>query len=164
MIGNPSGEPDCVQAIQEKLTERQDILFIPGLSKEWISSAMQAANVVVLSSKGEGSPITILEAMSHKKPWIATPECGAANDHLGGVISHLKDFKKFLAIFSQNPLLLEELGGIGYLHWRQHYSWSAVMNGWINLIERGELVHPLVLDPNLIKRMLDINNQLLEVN
>jgi glycosyltransferase involved in cell wall biosynthesis len=162
MIGNPSGEPDCVQAVYQKLAQRPEILFIPGLSREWIAAAMQAANVVVLASKGEGSPITILEAMSHKKPWLATPECGAANDHLGGFICNLSSFKSFLQVLDNHRAWGEELGGISLAHWRLCYSWPVAMSGWIDLIELGQLRSPLVLDENLVRHMLRIRRDVTE--
>ena len=143
MIGNPSGEKDCVDAVYSELKNRPDILFIPGLSSEWISSAMIASNVVVLASKGEGSPITILEAMSHGKPWIATPECGAANDHLGGIISKLKEFKYYLNLIYKNKKLRDNLGLLSYEHWKESYSWKAVMKIWISLIENKNELNPI---------------------
>ena len=162
MIGTPSGERACVQAVQEKLAHRPDILFIPGLSREWISAAMQAANVVVLASKGEGSPITILEAMSHKKPWLATQECGAANDHLGGFICELRNFKAYLQALRDHPQCSAELGAISLEHWRQHYSWPVAIQGWVDLIEHGKLRNPLVLGEDLVNRMTRVRGELLQ--
>lgn len=139
MIGNESGEPDCVEAVRQKLAGRPDILFIPGVPKDWVASAMQAADVVILSSLGEGSPITILEAMSHGRPWLATPQCGAANDHLGGFICELDEFRPHLAALAEAPELRQSLGAISHTHWQQCYSWPVAMQGWIDLIEHGKL-------------------------
>ncbi len=139
MIGNESGEPACVEAVRGKLAGRPDILFIPGLPKEWVASAIQSADVVVLASMGEGSPITILEAMSHGRPWLATPQCGAANDHLGGFICELDEFKPYLAALAASPALRQTLGSISYSHWEQCYAWPVAMQGWIELIEDGKL-------------------------
>ena len=153
MIGNESGEPDCVQAVRQKLASRPDVLFIPGLSKEWVASAMQAANVVVLASLGEGSPITILEAMSHGRPWLATPQCGAANDHVGGFIADLPAFPSHLAALAQSPALRTELGQISHAHWQQCYCWPVAMQGWIELIEHGKLRKEFGPSPELQARM-----------
>ena len=163
MIGNPTGEPDCVNFVYQKLSNRPDILFIPGLPREWISAAMEAANAVVLASKGEGSPITILEAMSHKKPWIATPECGAANDHLGGFICRLSEFKKYLNAIKESPSCAQQLGLVSYEHWMKCYSWPVVIRGWVELIEQGNLNHDFLPDDKLIKRMAQIQSEIHEI-
>ncbi|MFZ6648239.1 glycosyltransferase family 4 protein [Undibacterium sp. TJN25] len=153
MIGNLTGAADCVSTVQAKLATRPDILFIPGLPPEWISAAMEACDVAVLASHGEGSPITLLEAMSHSKPWLATPQCGAANDHLGGQICDLKDFKQTLRVLADYPAIRRELGQISYAHWEQCYSWPVVLRGWTDLIEHGQLQREFVPGPELAARM-----------
>lgn len=161
MIGNESGEPDCVAAVREKLSTRPDILFIPGLPKDWVASAIQASDVVVLASHGEGSPITILEAMSHGRPWLATPQCGAANDHLGGIICELDEFKAHLAALEQAPALRQSLGAISQSHWQQVYSWPVAMRGWIELIEDGKLQHSFGPSEALVAQMRAAHRALL---
>jgi glycosyltransferase involved in cell wall biosynthesis len=153
MIGNASGELECAEAVSENLKSRPDIIFIPGLASDWISAAMQAADIVVLSSKGEGSPNVILEAMSHGKTWLATPECGAANDHLGGFICELDYFKDHINLIYENPEIKDELGKISFLHWEQCYSWEIVFSGWIDIIESGSLSRQFEPTISLLERM-----------
>ncbi|WP_188565796.1 glycosyltransferase family 4 protein [Undibacterium terreum] len=160
MIGNLTGAADCVSAVQAKLATRPDILFIPGLPPEWVSAAMEACDVAVLASHGEGSPITILEAMSHSKPWLATPQCGAANDHLGGLISDLKDFKGKLRVLTDYPAIRRELGQISYEHWKQCYSWDVALRGWTDLIEQGRLQREFVPEPALAGQMQELRTSI----
>jgi glycosyltransferase involved in cell wall biosynthesis len=155
MLGNPTGEPECAKAVKAKLKQRSDILFISGLNRVDVSAAMETADVVVLSSFSEGSPNTILEAMSHKKPWLATPECGAANDNAGGIICCLPEFIEYLSVLQKSPDLRSQLGEIGYRHWRECFSWQPVINSWLELIETGNLSYslatPLQIDSEMTR-------------
>ena len=153
MIGHSSGESDCAEAVQAKLEERPEILFIPGLPREWAAAAMREADVVVLASLGEGSPITILEAMSHRRPWLATPTCGATNDHVGGIICGLDTFRAHLEVLANDPQLRDALGDISYGHWQQCYSWPVAIRGWIDLIKHGRLLHEFEPSAELRGRM-----------
>lgn len=152
MIGNPTGASDCVEAVQAKLASRPEVRFIPGLPPEWVAAAMQAADVVVLASHGEGSPITLLEAMSQRKPWLATPTCGAANDHLGGLICPLSEFQARLRQLAAQPALRQALGELSYAHWQQCYAWPVVLQGWKDLIDTGRLQRSFAPDPALVAR------------
>lgn len=137
MVGKPTGTLDCADAVMAKLSERPEVLYIPGLSREWVAAAMKAADVIVLSSLGEGAPNTILEAMAHGKPWVATPQCGGANDDAGGIICDLAKFPQYLGMLEQNPTLRQRLGELGRRHWQACLSWPKVVAGWIDLIETG---------------------------
>jgi glycosyltransferase involved in cell wall biosynthesis len=138
LVGSPTAEKDCAQALFGRLAQRPEVLYVPGLSREDVSSAMEEADVIVLSSFGEGSPNTILEAMAHCKPWLATPDCGAANDNAGGIISPLTEFNDHLVALQRNPELGRRLGAVGHRHWQSCFSWNRVTRGWINLLEEGQ--------------------------
>lgn len=164
MVGNLTGATDYVTQVMEKLAARPEIMFIPGLNREWVAAAMSAADVVLLASHGEGSPITILEAMSHKKPWLARPQCGAVNDHAGGVVCDLAKFTTYLTALQKNPEISKQLGEIGYEHWRSRYTWSAVGAGWNDLIIDGKLNRSFSPLPELIGKTQDIKQQLANSN
>ena len=160
MIGHGTDTGAYLEAVKAELARRPEILFIPGLPREWTSAAMQASDVIVLASLGEGSPLTILEAMSHQKPWLATPQCGAANDHVGGIICPLNQFRAHLQVLSERPALRETMGRIGYVHWNQCYSWPVAIQGWIDLIEHGRSLRQFAPPQSLVDEMQNARDEI----
>jgi glycosyltransferase involved in cell wall biosynthesis/GT2 family glycosyltransferase len=154
LVGHPAGEPDYVAQVQHALRQRPDVLYLPGLSPERVAAAINAADVVVLASKGEVSPVTLLEAMSHAKPWLATPECGAASEHAGGVVAPLAEFPELLRRLRAAPELARALGRVGQRHWQSCYSWPAVIDGFEELIETGALKRSYAAPEELWAEML----------
>ncbi len=154
MIGHPTvDEPDYANEFQAELGRFPGVVHIPGLPAEDVAAAMEAANVVVLASKGEGSPVSILEAMSHKRPWIATSSCGAATEFAGGIICPLEKFHDVLAVLANKSIIAKKLGELGYAHWKTCYSWPQVSEGWIDLIETGALSHSYQMPKDIATQM-----------
>jgi len=163
LVGHPAGEPDYVAQVRDALRSRPDVLYLPGLSPEGVAAAMKAADVVVLASKGEVSPVTLLEAMSHARPWLATPECGAANEHAGGVVAPLAEFPELLRRLRASPELARALGRIGQRHWQACYSWPAVIDGFEELIETGTLKRSYAPPEELWQEMISLRARLGDV-
>ena len=159
MIGYPSGEPEYVASVQEELRKHPSVLYIPGLPAENICAAMEEADVVILASKGEVSPVTILEAMNHRKPWVATPACGAVKDCAGGIIVPLDMFSKILQVLKIHPELRRALGNSGYQHWEACYSWPVVVKMWEELIETGGLQQSFTIPEHIAKKMKKLSQQ-----
>jgi glycosyltransferase involved in cell wall biosynthesis len=160
LIGHPSGEPDCVTQVQDALRERPDVLYLPGLPPDGVAAAIAAADVVVLASKGEVSPVVLLEAMSHSVPWLATPECGAASDHGGGLVAPLAEFPELLRRLRASPDIARALGAIGRRHWEACYSWPAVAPGWEEVIDTGALTRSYATPAEVVAEMRSLRARL----
>jgi len=160
LIGYPGGDAEYVARVQAELLLHPNALYIPGLPPEGVAAAMAAADVVVLASHGEVAPVTILEAMSHGKPWVATPDCGAVHDWAGGLIAPLGDFPAVLTRLWEDHRLRQTLGQAGYQHWQACYSWEVVAAAWDELIKAvgqiGNLSSSFDMPPPVARQMREI--------
>jgi len=139
LVGHPTDEAEYAAKVRQALASRPDVLYIPGLSPEGVAAAMRAADVLVVPSRAEASPLCILEAMSHRLPWIATPECDAAHEQAGGLVVPLARFRQTAMLLMKEPTWHQALGDTGYAHWDACHRWSTVLEGWIELIEKGHV-------------------------
>ena len=144
LIGTPndkggSKEMKYAQQVNETLQRRPDVLYISGLPREGVAAAVKAANVVVLSSHAEISPMAILESMSYGTPWLATPECGDVADKAGGIVAPLEAFPLILKLLREHPDLCQSLSKLGFAHWQACFSGDVVNQGWLEILEKGSL-------------------------
>ncbi len=152
LVGHSTDNAEYVAHVRQVLASRPEVLYIPGLSSEGVAAAMRAADVLVVPSHAEASPLCILEAMSHRLPWMATPECDAAHEQAGGVVIPLVDFRRAVKLLMREPALRRALGETGYAHWEGCRQWSAVLEGWIELIKTGRLTRSYMMPPDLVER------------
>jgi glycosyltransferase involved in cell wall biosynthesis len=104
-----------------------------------VASAMAEAELLLLPSLAEATPLVLVEAMSHGLPWIATPTCGSAHDHAGGVICPLAEFPQAIDGLLGDPAARAALGAAGRAHWEAAYSWDVVGPRYVALLEGSEL-------------------------
>ena len=137
LIGNPSADTSYVNQVRNAVAEDERIRLIHGIEGEWVAAAMKAADLVVLASEGEVFPVTIVEAMSHAKTWLATPECGAVRELCGGVVAPLPEFPRIITKLIGNRALLTRLGKLGHAHWKACLNWNFLARAWQTLMEQG---------------------------
>ncbi|MHC9064142.1 glycosyltransferase [Nitrospira sp. CMX1] len=139
MIGHETCETEYVAEVRTALAARPEVLFIPGLDRQGVAEAMQAADLVLLCSEGEVSPLCLLEAMSLRRPWLATPGCGTATAQAGGLVLPLAEFPEAVWVLRQHPDYRSRLGQAGYEHWDMCFQWEPILAAWITLLETGRL-------------------------
>lgn len=160
MIGHPSEDIDYVESVRLAISSDPRMLLIPGLPSEEIAAAMEEADILLLASHGEVSPVTIIEAMSHSLPWLATPSCGAVHDFGGGVITTLENFPETLELLLHQVELTKSLGLAGLLHWQECFSWSNVTNAWEMLIETGATNSSFEMPSEVVRTMKSASEKL----
>ena len=131
------GESAYHDAIAAEAATDPRIRLLGPLPPEEADAAIAEADILLLSSKAECRPLVILQAMHHGTPWIATPECNSVHDDAGGVVCPLEHFPRIAQTLIEAPQLRIALGTLGREHWRQCFSWEAVLPLFTDLIETG---------------------------
>ncbi|MCC6141056.1 MAG: glycosyltransferase [Nitrospira sp.] len=139
LVGHSTHDTEYIAEVQQALSTRPDVLYIPGLDRAGVAAAIHAANLVVLASDAEVSPLCILEAMSMQRPWLATSGCGTATEQAGGLVLPLQEFRNAIEVLMARPDYCAELAQAGHRHWTSCFQWESVLAGWIELIETGRL-------------------------
>lgn len=150
---NDPEEEENKRRFEEIIQNRPNILYIPGLSPKDVGAALKAADVVLLASHAEISPMAIVEAMSYGTPWLATPECGDVAEKAGGIVAPLKLFPLLLTLLQQQPEFRRALGKAGFAHWQACYSWDVVAQGWIEVLEKGSLSRTFEMPKDVAEQM-----------
>jgi glycosyltransferase involved in cell wall biosynthesis/radical SAM superfamily enzyme YgiQ (UPF0313 family)/ADP-heptose:LPS heptosyltransferase/tetratricopeptide (TPR) repeat protein len=159
MIGHPSGDEDYVNKVKREAALDPRVILIPGLPREEVDAAMAEADIVLLASHGEVSPVTIMEAMGHGRPWLATPSCGAVKDFAGGLVVPLEQFPETIARLMESPDLRGTLGRAGKCHWRACFNWERVTDAWEALINSDPMRNPFEMPAETAEIMKSITGE-----
>jgi glycosyltransferase involved in cell wall biosynthesis len=91
-----------------------------------VAAAMAESDILLQPSRVEATPLVLVEAMGHALPWIATPGCGSARDHAGGLVVPLAQFPDAIALLLADDAARRDLGAAGRAHYEAAYSWRVV--------------------------------------
>ncbi len=85
-IGGPSADhPQLAREVAIAAARDPRVVLFGEATREEVAGAMAQADVLVLPSIAEATPLVLLEAMSHGLPWIVSDTCRSAADLAGGV-------------------------------------------------------------------------------
>lgn len=154
LIGHPTSNSEYVAQVQQLIEGRPEVRYIPGLDRQGIAAAIHEADLIVLASNAEVSPLCLLEAMSLQRPWLATPGCGTASEHAGGLVLPLSEFRAAVECLVHHPDFLAQLAQAGYEHWKTCYQWESLLGGWVELLQEGRLSQSFDT-PEAIARLRD---------
>jgi O-antigen biosynthesis protein len=163
LIGHTSPDAAYAEKVRAAVAKDPRVMWIPGAAPEEVSAAMEAAHVVLLASHAEVSPVTVMEAMSHGKPWVATPSCGAVHDWAGGVVVPLPGFRIVLRRLLGDPALCNSLGESGYTHWKECYTWEAVASGWERFLRTGTVGSSFAMPEETAERMASAKSAIMAI-
>jgi glycosyltransferase involved in cell wall biosynthesis len=122
----PPTQPNPEPALRALAAADERIQLTGPAPASEVAAAMAESDVLLLPSRVEATPLVLVEAMSHGLPWIATPTCGAAADHAGGLIVPLGRFPDAVRFVLSDDDARAGLGAAGRAHYEAAYTWDVV--------------------------------------
>jgi sugar transferase (PEP-CTERM/EpsH1 system associated) len=137
------GDGPLRKIVEEKIASANiaNVVWLPGARTD-IAEIMQTFSVFALSSIAEGTPVTILEAMSAGLPVVATHVGGIPAlvvDHVTGTLVPPNDADAMalaLALYINQPALAAQHGAAGRERIERQYSVAAMLAGYTALYDR----------------------------
>jgi L-malate glycosyltransferase len=107
-----------------------------GVSRAETVSAVKEADIFVLTSAWEASPLVILEAMAAGTPFV-TFDTGCVREHAGGlVVTSLPEMVEAARELLLNPELRRRLGEQGKARIAERHDWEVIATAYENLYAR----------------------------
>jgi glycosyltransferase involved in cell wall biosynthesis len=126
-IGGPSADhPQLAREVAIAAARDPRVVLFGEATREEVAGAMAQADVLVLPSIAEATPLVLLEAMSHGLPWIVSDTCRSAADLAGGSIASPAAFAAELERMLADPVGRKALGAAGRRTYLEGYSWEVV--------------------------------------
>ena len=105
-----------------------DVIFLGALAPEAVAAALHAADLVVLPSRGDGLPVSIVEAMANGRPVLATRAGGTAEVVQHGVTGLLVDAEQPDQLAAALATLATDRSGLQRMADAGRRAWEA--GGW----------------------------------
>ncbi|HET6934668.1 MAG TPA: glycosyltransferase family 4 protein [Candidatus Angelobacter sp.] len=96
------------------------------IPRQDVISAIREADLLLVTSKWEASPLMVLESMAAGTPWVSV-DVGCVREHAGGVVvESLKEMVDTSAALLQDRTRRRELGSAGRHRIAERHDWNAV--------------------------------------
>lgn len=131
----PANVPKWRQRYYLKLKLEQlrtrNTTFFEGLSRDWVVSAFQEADLFAFASRLECSPLVIYETMAAGVPFVST-NCGDVMDRsrFGIVVEHDRDLAPAIASLLDDEDRRLSLGRAAADYWRANLTWDHIVSAY----------------------------------
>ncbi len=106
----------------------KDVILRWNVPRADVVSAIQEADVVLVTSSREASPLVVLESMAAATPWISF-NVGAVRDHVGGMrVESLEEMVTSACQVLRDPELRKKLGSGGQYRIKEKHDWESICN------------------------------------
>jgi glycosyltransferase involved in cell wall biosynthesis len=148
----PAGQPSPVPRLRALAAADERVQLTGRASAAEVAAAMSESDVLLLPSRVEATPLVLVEAMSHGLPWVATPGCGSARDHAGGLVVPLEQFPHAIRWLLDDEEARRDLGAAGRAHYKAAYSWEVVGDRFHALLSAADHVPGAPVPPDAAER------------
>jgi glycosyltransferase involved in cell wall biosynthesis len=130
-----------LEGLAQQLDLGSDRLRFLGYRSD-VSDLLSAADLFVLPSLTEGLPLSVLEAMAHALPVVATPVGGIpevitdGQDGLLVPVNQPEELARVLSELLDDPARRQSLGETGYRHVRDRFSFERMAGEYEELYRR----------------------------
>jgi colanic acid/amylovoran biosynthesis glycosyltransferase len=151
VIAGDGPQRASIEALIEDLNLQSEVRLVGHLSRQHLDAHYAGADLVVLTSRSEGIPLVLMEAMAHGKPVLAPAITGIPElvlDGKNGFLyrpGSLEDFAARVELIHHSRSSLDSLGHAARAHVRQHFSRDKNLTALCNLF----LKHPRHIGPTV---------------
>ena len=144
IAGHPAPDfPEEAVRVERLAAADPRVRLVRGLPPELVAAGLREADLFVLPSLNDATPLVVLEAMSHGVPWIATQHCGAVHDWSGGLVLDLDDVGDGIDHLLADATARAILGAAGRAHWEACFTWPTVARRYDALLRGARTLEPL---------------------
>ena len=113
-----------------------DVLLQWDVSREDVVSAIREADIIMLTSEYEASPLVVIESMAAGTPWLSL-DVGCMREHVGGVVANnAVEMAEVAVDLIRNPGRRSSLGAQGIHRARERHCWEFIVNQYEALYHR----------------------------
>jgi|WetSurMetagenome_2_1015567.scaffolds.fasta_scaffold155135_1 glycosyltransferase involved in cell wall biosynthesis len=137
-----AGKGPMRSSLEQSILRRNLQAVVSVLYTPYIHALIALADIVVLTSEKEGIPRSLLEAMSLRKPIVATDVVGTnelVQHEITGLLVPFHDqnaLKRSLIRLIDDPALRRQFGEAGYYRIIEHYDEKRIVALWVDRYRR----------------------------
>lgn len=131
---------ETLKQMAQELGIAQRVKFLGFIPKETVNEIFELSDIYVICSDFEGTSVSLLEAMSHKIPIIATNVQGINDtvqkdvDCLMFDLNDTKTLKTHICTLLSNEHLKSKLTSNAYQHYSEKYNYSNIIDYYKNVL------------------------------
>jgi FkbM family methyltransferase len=112
-----------------------DIRFLTHVPREDTVAAYHSADLFLLGSDNEASPLVIIEAKASRTPFIST-DCGNVREWKGGIVCPPEKMAFHANRILDDDAVRKNLAEEGWKEWKEKLTWEAVVDRYEELYSR----------------------------